>query len=245
MRIPAPSLLQRILPSGRHLRFAVLAGGIAMISVAAVACGGDDDDSSATQTTGGVATATATTAATSPATTSTVAAAGTLIPFDTPTPSPTTSASTGATQDVVEMVNMAPCGDKTYFQEQVLPNDVHAITYKDVPEGTPILFPFKEGDLRTADARAGAILMVFDVPDVGVFTIQSAGSESLDRTVRHVTQGEVIGKFGGTFGKEDTSVFEGYQLFAFATREELLRIDDELPTDVGLDPEVTGCLMLP
>ncbi len=245
MRIPAPSLLQRILPSGRHLRFAVLAGGIAMISVAAVACGGDDDDSSATQTTGGVATATATTAATSPATTSTVAAVGTLVPFDTPTPSPTTSASTGATQDVVEMVNMAPCGDKTYFQEQVLPNDVHAITYKDVPEGTPILFPFKEGDLRTADARAGAILLVYDVPDVGVFSIQASGPESLDRTARHVTQGEVIGHFGGVFGKEDTDVFQGYQLFAYAAREELVKVDGQLHGDVGLDPQIVGCLQLP
>ncbi len=88
-------------------------------------------------------------------------------------------------------------------------------------------------------------LLIFDVEDVGVFSVQAAGPDSMERTIDHVTEGQVIGHFGGTFGKEETDVFEGYQLFAVAGSEELTMVGDTLYSGEGLDLNVTGCLVLP
>jgi hypothetical protein len=247
MRIQTPSFAAGRLLSLRRplLRFALLTGGIALLSVAATACSGDDDDADATQATGGVATATQTVESTAAPGTSTTPAGGTLVPFDTPTPEPPAADSTGTPIPTVEMANLVPCGDDTYYEEQVMPNKVHVLTYKDVPEGTPILFPFKEGELRQVDSREGAMLVTYNVEGVGVFSVQAAGADSLERNLTHVTQGQVIGHFGGTFGDEDTDVFQGYQLFALAGKEELVQMGDQLFSGESLDPVVTGCLVLP
>jgi hypothetical protein len=229
----------------RSLRFVLLAGGLAMISVGAMACSGDDDDVDATRATGGVATATPTSAGSSGAATTTTPLAGTLIPFDTPTPQPTAAGSTGTPLPAVDMTNLVPCGDDTYYEEQVLANNVHVLTYKDVPEGTPILFPFKEGRVRAVDSRAGAMLVTYDVEGVGVLTIQVAGTESLERNFSRVTEGQVIGHFGGTFDEDESDAFEGYQAYATVGKEELIQVGDQLFSGESLDPVVSGCLVLP
>src|SRR5690606_19312009 len=142
---------------------------------------------------------------TTEATSETPSPGGTLTPAETPTQAgPTATGSTGATggdpQEVVQLADMVPCGeDETYYEEVVLEDGVHVYTYKGVPEGTPIVFPFEDGRVRHVDARAGGINIAYDVEGVGVFSVFAAGSSSLDRNVAHATKGEVIGHFNGEF----------------------------------------------
>jgi hypothetical protein len=220
---------------------------IAAIGMAMVACSGDDDDEpTATQAAGSAVTATATRTATASPTPARVG--GTLVPLDTPTPAPTTtpSGATPATEpETVAMIDMAPCGEATYFEEPELIGGVPALAYKDVPAGTPILFPFERGRLLEADSREGAIVLFYDVKDVGIFSIHAAGSSTLDRNATDVIQGSVIGHFGGTFGPEDTDALEGYQLFAVVGTKELVQVGETLYTGEALDPNITDCLILP
>ena len=259
MHIHVATFLQRLLPGSRRTfvarpfrggwpyaraRYAVLAGAVVVLSLAAVACSGDDDDDpDATQA--GAAAATSTPAA--GATVQPTVVAGTLVPLDTATPAaPTATAAAGASAaGNVAMIDMTPCGDTTYYEEQIFDGGVPALTYKDVPVGTPILFPFEEGRLRDIDARQGAIVLSYDVEGVGIFSVQAAGSDTLDRTISRVEQGSVIGHFGGSFGEEETDAFVGYQLFAVAGTAELTRIGGTFFAGEPLNPEVTHCLILP
>jgi hypothetical protein len=143
------------------------------------------------------------------------------------------------------MIDMAPCSDKTYFEEQSLSERVPVLTYKDVPEGTPILFPFEKGHLLDADARGGAILLFFEVDDVGIFSVQAAGSGSLDRLLGDVVKGTVIGHFEGVFDEKSTDAFEGYQLFAVIGDAAMVQIGETLYAGQPIEPNVTDCLILP
>jgi hypothetical protein len=247
MRIQASSLLQRLLP-GSRARAALLAGAVVAISLAAVACSGaDDDEPAATQASGGVATATATASEAASATSEPTRVGGTLVPLDTATPAPTTTSSGGAppAPETVAMIDMTPCGDETYFEEVTLAAGIAALAYKDVPAGTPILFPFEQGRLLELDSREGATTAFYEVSDVGIFTIQVAGANSMDRNATHPVQGSVIGHFGGTFGEQQTEALPGYQLVAVAGTEELVMVGDEAYAGEALDPNVTDCLVLP
>jgi hypothetical protein len=231
----------------RSLRITLSLTGAAALSLAAVACSGDGGDTTGSaQTAGGLATATANPQSTAKSPTP---GPGTLTPLETPAPTSTASSSASPaaspTPGVVTMLDMAPCGDQTYYEQQRLPAGGYAITYKDVPEGTPILFPFKEGRLTQIDARQGAILLVYDVPGVGVLNVQAAGASSLDRTLSHVVAGSVIGHFGPTFGEDETDVFVGYQMYAVAGTNDLVVVNGVREVGVPLDLHVGDCLTLP
>ena len=231
-------------------RSLLLGAVLLAISATVLACFGgddDDDDAAATQASGSVATATATTAEAN-ATPTPQRAGGTLVPLNTATPAPSATPSTGGALPplgTVPMIDMAPCSDKTYFEAQSLGERVPVLTYKDVPEGTPILFPFEEGRLTKADARDGAILLFFEVDDVGIFSVQAAGSESLDRTLGEVVKGSVIGHFEGVFDEESTDAFEGYQLFAIIGDAAMVQIGETIYAGQAIEPNVTDCLILP
>lgn len=143
------------------------------------------------------------------------------------------------------MYDLAPCGQTAAYEEIELPGHVPALTYKDVPTGTPILFPFEHGDLRHVDAKEGAISLVYEVEDVGVVTFKAAGSSSLIRNIREPVAGTVIGHFGESFGDEERDVFADAQLYAVAGTEEMTLVGDEYFAGQPLDPEVTDCLPLP
>ncbi len=250
MRILSGSFIEGLLVGSRG-RFVLCTGAVVALSVAAIACSGDDDDpSSSPQASGSVATATATTPATPPevSPTSVPTVGGTLVPLPSATPTPTPSTSTGAqtpAPDVVGMIDMAPCGDETHFEEISLPSGIPALAYKDVPEGTPILFPFEAGRMLELDSREGATTVFYEVSDGSIFTLQVAGASSMDRNATNPVRGTVIGHFGGTFGEQLTDALPGYQLVAVAGTEELLAIGGEVYSGVALEPDVTDCLVLP
>ena len=143
------------------------------------------------------------------------------------------------------MFDLAPCGNDALYDEVELPGHVPALTYKDVPPGTPILFPFEHGNLRHVDAKEGAISLIYDIDGVGVFTIKAAGSTSLIRNLREPVAGTVIGYFGDVFGEEERSEFAETQVYAVAGTEEMHMIGDEYYAGQPLDPEITDCLPLP
>jgi hypothetical protein len=239
------------LPASSRARSLLLGAALLAISATVLACFGgdddDDDDADATQASGSVATATATTAEAN-ATPTPQRVGGTLVPLNTATPAPSVTTSAGGALpplETVAMIDMAPCSDKTYFEAQSLGERVPVLTYKDVPEGTPILFPFEEGRLIKADARDGAILLFFEVDDVGIFSVQAAGSESLDRTLGEVVKGSVIGHFEGVFDEESTDAFEGYQLFAVIGDTTMTQIGETIYAGQAIEPNVTDCLILP
>jgi hypothetical protein len=245
MRIQAPSFLPWLRPPRRTRAF-LLGAAILTLSAAVLACSGDDDDDEATQVSGSVATATATRAAPTAATTP--RSIGTLVPLNTPTPAPSpTAAGSGALPPLqtVAMIDMAPCGDETHFEKQWVSDRVPVLTYKDVPEGTPILFPFDEGRLLEADAREGSILLFFDVKDVGILSVQAAGSGSLDRGLGDVVKGSVIGHFGSELDEKSTEAFEGYQMFAVVGDAAMVHIGKEVYAGQAVDPNITDCLILP
>ena len=213
------------------------------MSFAAGACSGDDDDDAKATTAGSIVTVTAATA-----TAQTAVLGGTpspAVPTATAAATVTANAPAQVSSDVAAMLDMAPCADQAYYEVETFGGGVPALTYKDVPEGTPILFPFQEGQLLQADAREGAILLIYEVEGVGVFSVQAAGPETLDRLVAHPVAGTVIGHFGGAFGEEETDAFEGYQLFAVAGTTELVKIGDQLYAGEALNLEVKDCIVLP
>ena len=247
MSSQARSFLQRLLKQSPRVQFAVLVGGVAILSLAVTGCsGGDDDDADATQA-GAVVTATR--AATVTATSAPALPRGTLVPLDTSTPAPTSPPPPGATPsptpEPAAMIDMVPCLDQTYFDTQKLDNGAIALTYKDVPAGTPILFPFQQGRLRRADSREGGMVLAYDVPGVGVITIEAAGADSLDREARYVSQGDVIGHFGGTFEATNADAFPGYQMFALVSSQDIVQVGDKTYLGEPIIPDVTDCLVLP
>jgi hypothetical protein len=223
----------------------LLAAAVAL-SVAVSACFGDDEDDDAAPLTGSLVTVTAAPASAS-ATSQPATSAGTLAPAATATPLPTVAVNppVQSTAGVAAMLDMAPCAAVAHYQVQTFDNGVPALTYKDVPQGTPILFPFEEGTLRHVDARAGAIVLVYDVEGVGVFTVQSSGPNSLDPLVSHPVAGTVIGHFEGPFEKEATHAFEDYQLFAAASTTDVIVVGDQLYQGEALNLEVKDCIVLP
>jgi hypothetical protein len=234
------SALRRLLPASRTAAAALVAA--LALSLAGAACfGGDDDDGSPTPA--GALVTTTPAAATA---TSQPQPGGTLAPAS---PSPavtvTVQAPPQATPGVAAMLDMAPCAEEKYYEVQTAGGGVPALTYKGVPEGTPILFPFQEGRLKHVDAREGAILLFYEVEGVGVLSVQAAGSNTLDRLVAHPVAGTVIGHFAGTFGEEETDVFEGYQLFAVAGTTDLVVIGDQLFAGEPLQLQVEDCVVLP
>jgi hypothetical protein len=247
MRILAGSPLQWLFAESK-LRLALLLGA-ALIAVVAVACSDDDDgdDPDATQVAGSLVSVTpagAEASATPPST----PIGGTLVPLDTATPAPSATPSGRPAADdpeTVAMIDLMPCGGETLFEELIVGGGVPVLAYKDVPEGTPILFPFERGRLLEADSRRGGILLFYDVPDVGVFSIQAAGSSTLDRNAADVVQGSVIGHFARAFEEGDTEAFEGYQLIGAVGTTELTQVGDEIYVGEALDPNVTDCLVLP
>jgi hypothetical protein len=246
MRIDAGSLVGGLL-SKEYLKAAPFLGAM-LLSVMVVACSGDDEDApDATQVSGSLASVTPTVTAADP-TAEATALSGTLVPLPSATPAPTSTSGGGPREgepQTVAMIDMAPCDDSTHFEEQTMGEGVPILAYRDVPVGTPILFPFERGRLLEADSRQGGILLFYEVPDVGIFSIYAAGSSTLDRHANSVRRGSVIGHFAGTFEAGDTEAFEGYQLFAAAGTTELRQIGDEIFVGEALDPNVTDCLVLP
>ena len=246
MRILAGSLLQGLFAESK-VRFALLIGAV-LIATVAVACSDDDDDDpDATQATGSLVSVTPAGAAAS-ATPPSTPIGGTLVPLDTPTPAPSATPSGSPAADdpeTVAMIDLMPCDAQTLFEELIVGGGVPVLAYKDVPEGTPILFPFERGRLLEADSREGGILLFYDVPDVGIFSVQAAGSSTLDRNAADVVQGSVIGHFARAFEEGDTEAFEGYQLVGAVGTTELTQIGDEIYVGEALDPNVTDCLVLP
>jgi hypothetical protein len=222
-------------------------GAMAFMGLALAACSGDDTDSDRGQASGSLATVTPT--AISEASPTQTRILGTLVPLDTPTPEATATAPPSGTSspalDTASMIDMAPCADQTYFEIDRSSKDTPALAYKDVPGGTPILFPFKKGHVKRVDAREGAISILYDVDGVGVFMVEAAGTGTLDRTIDHVVEGTVIGHFSGTFSKDVTDVFQGYQLFAVIGDEEMVQIGNQLYSGQAVVPNVTDCLVLP
>lgn len=249
MQIQTTPSFARLLPGGRGLRAVLLAGAIAVASVSAIACSDDgDDEPSGSLTAGAVATATPTSEAPA-ATVAPTRGGGTLSPAATPAPTLAASSSSGSTAagslESIAMYDFAPCGQQASHEEVALPGQVPALTYKEVPTGTPILFPFEHGDLRHVDAKEGAISLVYEVDDIGVVTIKAAGSGSLIRNIREPVAGTVIGHFGQVFGDEERDVFADAQLYAVAGTEEMVIVGDEYYAGQALDPEVTDCLPVP
>jgi hypothetical protein len=234
-------------PASRQRVAALLLAGAVMFSVTVAACFGDDDEAGTpAPASGSIVTvpAASATATTQPL----PAAGGTLAPAaPSPAAAPTTAAIAPAqvSSDVASMLDMAPCAGQAYYEVQTFDGGIPALTYKDVPVGTPIVFPFEEGRLRAVDAREDAIVLVYDVEGVGTFTVQASGPNSLDRLVGHPVAGTVIGHFAGPFEAEATHAFEDSQLFAVASTDNVIIVDGRRYVGEALNLAVEDCVVLP
>jgi hypothetical protein len=246
------SIMHRLL-AGRGKAW--FAAPVALVAIAGliIAFSSDDDEGSLTPASA-VVTATGEDATATPS--RAVAAAtpqsqgsGGLLPASPSSAAPTATTAVQAPAQPpaksAALLDMAPCDSQTYYEVQTLPGGAVALTYKDVPEGTPIVFPFEEGRLRQADAQDGGIVLMYEVEDVGVFSVQAAGSGTLDRLVTRPVAGTVIGHFAGVFGDNETYAFEGYQLFAVAATTELTIVNNQLVAGEPLGLQVQDCIVLP
>jgi hypothetical protein len=241
---PGPNRLRLSVPAWRA---ALTLTVVAAVGLVGAGCFGDDDDEPAPVATGSIVTV----AAASPTVQTTAGSAATTGGGLTPASPSATPAQTAAVSppaqagtQVAALLDLAPCGTQATHEVQTYGDGIPALTYKDVPAGTPIVFPFEEGTLRQADARADAIVAVYEVEGVGLFSVHVAGSNSLDRLVTHPVAGTVIGHFGGPLEKESTDVFQGYQLFAVASTDELVVVGGQRYLGVALGLDVEGCVTL-
>ncbi|HEX5369592.1 MAG TPA: hypothetical protein VFY10_09285 [Dehalococcoidia bacterium] len=170
--------------------------------------------------------------ATSTATTNTapVQASGAAAPTATPAPATTS------------LTDLAPCSSETYYTKVVSSDGVPILAYKDVPQGTSILFPFDSGTVQLVDSSANGMTVSYNVPGVGLLTVGTADSEGLERGYGSVTRGQVIGHFNGVYPDEIDQPLPGYQAYAEIVGQQPSATGPTQVTGQPIDPQITACI---
>jgi hypothetical protein len=219
---------------------ALLLGVLALVA----ACSDDEANKSAAGTPGSSGDSVASSAGGTPRPGESTAAISGASPIASPSATATVAPAASGTPPIqaVELSDLVPCSGSTYFEALMTGDGVPILAYKDVPQGTPVLFPFESGKVLLVDSSDVGISITYDVPGVGVLTILASGDKTLDRSVDNPRRGTRIGSFNGAFDDQADEPLPGLQLYAIVGTKAPVTTGATRFSGQPLEPRVTGCV---